>query len=91
MNSDQIQSKIDANLDELSKIMSMAESEACLTYNVDFKQEIIDLINEEIKILNDVLGEIESDDELNEWHDECERLRAEYEKYQRDLLTEIFR
>ena len=86
MNSDQIQSKIDANLDELSLIMSMPESEACRVYNVDFKQEIIDLINEDTKILNDDLYEAiqyEEEHEL-EWLREEEderryRMKREHE------------
>lgn len=43
--------KIEITEIELSNVAEMTEAEACKTYNVDFKREIIQIINEDLEIL----------------------------------------
>ena len=61
MRTSEIKNQIDQLNAELESIRSMSEQEACEAWNVDAKQDIIDIIEEEISSL-------ESDDE----DDECQ-------------------
>ena len=86
MNSVQIQSKIDANLDELSKIMSMNEAEACEAYNVECKKWLFDDIFNEIKQLRDDWGQALVNEEFDKWYaseldDQWHDTKKEYELF----------
>ena len=55
MTTDQIQLKIDANLDELNRVKSMTEAAFLTDYSgiFDSMDELIDLVNQEILMLTD--------------------------------------
>lgn len=56
--------ELDRLYDELKTVQSMSEDAVCMLYNVDFKQEYINLLNEEIDKLEDALSEVfEQDDD----------------------------
>ena len=84
-----IEIAINKKLDELTKIGMMSDGEVCEVYKVDRRQEIIDLVNEELKTLNDEKEGIWQE-ENNEYTPECERLWNEHVNEQKRLLTEIF-
>ena len=85
MNSEQIQRKIDANLDELTRVKSMTESEFRTDYSgmFDCRDELIDLVNEEILLLTDQMEEAlqyeeEQEDEYWKYPEEhCQDIDAE--------------
>jgi hypothetical protein len=84
----EIEERMNVQLEELNRVHSMSEDEVCLAYNVDSRQDIIDLIKEEIKIL---------DDELDvacrrEDYDTCfEENEAEYYAQQRQFLKSLIK
>jgi len=40
---------------EKERILTMSEKEACSTYNVDFKSEILKMIDEETALYDDII------------------------------------
>ncbi|MEL5895877.1 hypothetical protein AAE250_20570 [Bacteroides sp. GD17] len=56
----EIEKKLDDLYAELDSVQHMSEEAVCLTYNVDRKQEYIQLIIEEIDSLEDQLEELEA-------------------------------
>lgn len=48
---------------ELDDVYTMSEEAACFRYNVDNKQEIIDILTEQIKVLEAEADENDSNDE----------------------------
>lgn len=59
MRTSEIKNQIDQLNAELESIRSMSEQEACLAWNVDAKQDIIDTIEDEISALEDDLEDAE--------------------------------
>lgn len=53
----QISRELEEMRAELSEVMLMSEEQACYIHNVDSKQEIIDILNEEIAALESELEE----------------------------------
>lgn len=59
-------SELDRLYDELRNAQSMSEDAVCLTFNVDSKQEYIEILNEEIDRLEDEINDVfqsEDDDD----------------------------
>jgi hypothetical protein len=48
---DKYQLEYQDTVDELITISTMTDSEVCMTYNVDTRAEIVQILNEEIQIL----------------------------------------
>ena len=72
MTTEQIQIKIDANLDELNRVKSMTETEFLTDYSgiFDSMDELIDLVNEEILCLTDAFDaalEREEAEDMEYW------------------------
>jgi hypothetical protein len=48
---DKYQREYQDTVEELTAISTMTDSEVCMTYNVDTRAEIVQILNEEIQIL----------------------------------------
>ena len=66
-----------AELDELYKeldiVQSMSEDAVCMRFNVDSKQEYIDMLNEDIDRLEDAMDDMSVDDDYDDYELERER------------------
>ena len=66
-----------AELDELYKeldiVQSMSEDAVCMRFNVDSKQEYIDMLNEDIHRLEDAMDDMSCDDDYDDYELERER------------------
>lgn len=69
MRTSEIKNQIDQLNAELESIRSMSEQEACLAWNVDAKQDIIDVIEDEISALEDDFEDAER---------ECDYVHPDY-------------
>lgn len=64
---------------ELADLYYMSEDAACFRYNVDTKQEAIEMLNEELMQLNVLLREKE-DEEYSGWVDPAFRTTADFDR-----------
>ena len=66
-----------AELDELYKeldiVQSMSEDAVCMRFNVDSKQEYIDMLNEDIDRLEDAIDDMSGGDDYDDYELERER------------------
>lgn len=54
----QISQYLESLYTDLDRANTMSESEVCDAFNVDFKHEIIDILNDEIEIYENALEEV---------------------------------
>ena len=88
MNSEQIQSQIDALLDELSEIERMTLDEVCDRYNVDSKEYLTRDIAHEIRQLDYDLEQALISEESDDWY--AGELADRWYKEKRENEYELF-
>lgn len=68
---------------ELADLYSMSEEAACFRYNVDYKEEAIDILKDELEDLYKVLAEKEAEAEAEAyrgWADPAFRSVADFDR-----------
>jgi hypothetical protein len=78
-----LREKATALENELADLYAMSEEAACFRYNVDYKQEAIDILNDEIQEAYAALKEAELEEEAKEyegWLDPAFRTMADFHR-----------
>ena len=65
--------ELDELYKELDIVQSMSEDAVCMRFNVDSKQEYIDMLNEDIDRLEDAMDDMSGDDDYDDYELERER------------------
>lgn len=63
---------------QLMDVYSMSERVVCTEYNVDNRQEAIDILEDEIKMLEAQIDYYDNDDELSGWCDPAFRTATDF-------------
>lgn len=75
--------KIEELENELADLYSMSEEAACFRYNVDYKDEAIDILKDELKEAYKALDEAEREEEAegyDGWLDPAFRTMADFDR-----------
>lgn len=78
-----LRDKATALENELADLYAMSEEAACFRYNVDYKQEAIDILNDELQDAYKALEEAELEEETKEyagWCDPAFRTMADFDR-----------
>ncbi len=81
--SEEKQAQIEELENELEDLYTMSEEAACFRYNVDYKQEAIDMLNEELREAYKALEDAELDEEAEQyrgWADPAFRSVADFDR-----------
>lgn len=83
MRTNELQDKATALENELADLYAMSEEAACFRYNVDYKQEAIDILNEKLREAYKALEEAELEEEAKAyagWVDPAFRTMADFNR-----------
>lgn len=83
MKSEELRTQIEALESDLEDLYTMSEEAACFRYNVDYKEEAIDILKNELKEAYEALNEAEREEEAEEyvgWCDPAFRTMADFDR-----------
>lgn len=81
MKSEEKQAQIEELESELEDLYTMSEEAACFRYHVDYKEEAVDILKNELKEAYEALNEAEREEEAEEyagWCDPAFRTMADF-------------
>lgn len=77
----ELRNQIEGLENELADLYTMSEEAACFRYHVDYKEEAIDILKNELKEAYEALNEAEREEEAEEyvgWCDPAFRTMADF-------------
>lgn len=83
MRTNELRDKATALENELADLYAMSEEAACFRYNVDYKQEAIDILDEELRETYKAIEEAEAEEEAKAyagWVDPAFRTMADFNR-----------